>query len=66
MKQLSKSIGLLSLLVILLAPFAYFFDFMSFGAMVTVMLIATIAWYGTAFFWIGQQEPPTLEDDPLL
>lgn len=66
MKQLSKLIGLLSLLVILLAPFAYFFDFMSFGAMVTVMLMTTIGWYGTAFFWIGQQESPTLEDDPLL
>lgn len=66
MKILSKFFGLLSLLLILLAPFAYFFEFMPFSAMTTAMLIATIVWYGTAFLWIGQLEPTMLDEDPLL
>lgn len=66
MKQLFKWIGLLSLAAIFLAPFAYFFDFVSDSVLLTVVLIATIVWYGTALIWMGQPEAPTLEDDPLL
>lgn len=66
MKNVSKWLGLLSLIVILTMPFVYFFDQISFGWMTRVLLIATLVWYGTAFFWIGKPGVVDLQDDPLL
>ena len=66
MKTLSKSLGLLSLLLLFLIPLAYLFDYVSFSLMTTLMLAGSLLWYATAFFWIGRIEPPKLDDDPML
>ena len=68
MKKVSKYLGLLSLIMIALIPFAYFFDQISFSLMNSVLFGATLVWYATAFLWIGKPEAVELEmeNDPLL
>ncbi|HAZ00088.1 MAG TPA: hypothetical protein DCY38_04810 [Opitutae bacterium] len=66
MKKISKLLGYVSLWVLFLMPFAYFFDLVGFTAMTGAMLASTVVWYLTAFFWIGDPQVPNLEEDPLL
>lgn len=68
MKHICKWIGLVSLFAIFILPFVYFFDAISFGAMKTILFIATIVWFATSFFWIGKLDAVELEmeNDPLL
>jgi len=66
MKNVCKWVGLISLVVILLMPFAYLFDLASFSVMKNTLLIATLVWFGTAFVWIGKADALNLDDDPLL
>ena len=66
MKTLLKIISLITLALILFAPFAYFFDQISFSLMTNVLLIATIVWFATSFFWIGRKDADSPEVEPVL
>ena len=66
MKKISKLLGYVSLWILFLMPFAYFFDLVVFTAMKGVRLASTLVWYLTAFFRIGDPQVPNLEEDPHL
>ncbi|MDQ8196110.1 hypothetical protein QEH59_16870 [Coraliomargarita sp. SDUM461004] len=66
MKKISKWLGLLSLISIALVPIAYFFDLLEFSAMTSILFVATLLWYMTAFLWIGKPDDANLESDPIL
>jgi len=66
MRTLCKCIGLSSIMVTFVLPFAYFIGLISLEMMKQGLLIATVLWFATSVFWIGKKAPVNLDGDPLL
>ncbi len=67
MKNICKWIGLLSIVVTFILPFLFLLGQVELEAMKQGLLIATVVWFGTAFFWIGSKESkPTPDGDSIL
>jgi hypothetical protein len=58
MRTLCKLLGLISMLLIFVLPFAYAFESVTLELMKRVILLATLTWFITAPFWIGNKQQP--------
>lgn len=56
MKAISKIIAPLSLAATLIPPLLFVFKLMSLDSMKVVLLVATVAWFATAPFWLKGAE----------
>lgn len=57
MRTLCKLLGLVSLLLILVFPFAYAFGSIELDLVKRVIFVATLVWFATAPFWVGKNKP---------
>lgn len=60
MRPLAKILSLLALVLLLGAPVLYLAGTLEKPAMNTLMLVATVLWFGTVGLWMGRarQQPP--------
>jgi hypothetical protein len=56
MRTLCKLLGLISLLLILVFPLLYAMGPVSLDSLKMVIFVATLVWFGTAPFWIGDKQ----------
>jgi hypothetical protein len=66
MRNICKWLGLLSIAVTFIVPFAFFVEQISLDTMKQGMLISTLVWFGTSVFWIGRKAPDQMDGDPIL
>lgn len=55
MKKITEIISFLSLALIVLAPTLFYLDRISLETNKLFMIIATIAWFVSALFWMGRK-----------
>jgi hypothetical protein len=55
MSAVCKWIGVGSLFLILFVPFIYAAGLVTLASLKLIILLATLAWFGSAPFWIGKR-----------